>query len=186
MALNPVDKLLAGYLGFITLLIVARGDAFTVAGASMLGMHALFAVLLVLFTRLEPTDTVGVFCHDLYPLVMLLPFYAEIGLLNPPPGDPGVLAHDALIQRVEAAVFGGQVSYTWIRNAPSTFWSALLHFAYFMYYPIVLLGPLVLWGRGRRRGARHVVLAMMLAFVFCYLWFVLYPVAGPVKLQRAG
>lgn len=179
MALNAVDKLLAGYLAFVSVLIVARGDALTVNGLAMLAMHAQFGILLWLFTRLRPGDRVGAFMHDLYPLVMLLPFYAEIGLLNPAPGDPGVMAHDALIQRFEAAVFGGQISYTWIREAPSVWWSAVLHFAYFSYYPIVLLGPLVVWLRGSRAGARQVILAMMTTFVVCYLWFILYPVGGP-------
>lgn len=179
MALNPVDKLLAGYLGFVSLLIVVRGDAFTIEGASMLAMHALFAVLLFLFTRLEPGNRLGTLCHDLYPIAMLLPLYAEIGLLNPPPGDAGVLAHDSIIQGWEATVFGSQVSYTWIRNAPSVFWSGVLHFAYFSYYAIILLGPVAVWLRGFRDDARHVVLAMTTTFVFCYLWFVLFPVAGP-------
>lgn len=179
MALNRVDKLIAGYLGFVTLVIVVRGVAVTADGLAMLAMHAQFGLLLFLFTRLGPEDRVGAFCHDLYPVMMLLPLYAEIGMLNPAPGDPGVLAHDAVIQGWEAAVFGGQISYTWIRTAPSVAWSTILHLAYFSYYLIVLLGPLSVWLRGAHADARRVLYAMMTAFVVCYLWFILYPVAGP-------
>ena len=46
MALTAVDKLLAGYLGFLTLLIVARGPFADSANGWMLLMHALFGVRL--------------------------------------------------------------------------------------------------------------------------------------------
>jgi membrane-associated phospholipid phosphatase len=71
------------------------------------------------------------------------------------------------------------VSYEWIRRAPSVFWSGLLHLAYFAYYVVVVLAPLLLGFRGRRDGARRVLYSTMVAFVICYVWFVLYPVAGP-------
>jgi membrane-associated phospholipid phosphatase len=59
------------------------------------------------------------------------------------------------------------------------FWSGLLHLAYFAYYVVVVLAPLLLAFRGRRDGARRVMYSTMVAFVICYVWFVLYPVAGP-------
>jgi len=179
MALRPVDRLLAGYLGFVTVVIAIRGPLSHPAYPWLLAMHGLFGIFLYLTTRLRDSDRVGRALHDLYPLVMLLPLYTEIGLLNPPVGDPGVLGHDAVIQQIEALVFGGQISYTWIRTAPSVFWSGLLHLAYFSYYPIVLFGPLLVWMRGNRAGARTILLSTMVAFTICYGWFVLYPVAGP-------
>ncbi len=50
---------------------------------------------------------------------------------------------------------------------------------YLSYFPILVFGPLVLWLRGNRDGARRTVLHTMIAFVPCYLAFVLFPVAGP-------
>jgi membrane-associated phospholipid phosphatase len=58
------------------------------------------------------------------------------------------------------------------------FWSGLLHLAYFAYYS-VLVAPILLGLTGRRDGARRVMFTTMVAFVICYVWFVLYPVAGP-------
>ena len=179
MALTAVDKLLAGYLGFVTLLIVSRGPFSDTANGWMLLMHALFGVMLYLFTRLRKTDRLGQAIHVLYPVIMLLPFYSEIGLLNAQIAPETVYAHDAVIQSWETLIFRGQVSFSWIRDHPSVFWSGVLHLAYFSYYPIVILGPVLLVLRRRRADARAVVFATMMAFVACYLFFVLYPVAGP-------
>ena len=179
MALKPVDKLLLGYVAFVTLLIVFRGAFEHTGNAWMLTMHALFGVMLYLFTRLQATNRVGVALHVLYPIVMLLPLYGQIGLLNAPLGADAIFAHDAVIQRWERAVFGSQISFTWIRSKPSVFWSGVLHLAYFAYYPIVTLGPVLLVLRSRPNAARTVMLATMVAYVVCYVIFALYPVAGP-------
>ena len=179
MALKSVDKLIAAYLGFVTLVIVLRGPLGDAAVAWMLGMHVLFGVMLYLYTRLHETDRVGRTLHTLYPLVMLLPLYTQIGLLNAPLGTDTILAHDVVIQGWEDAVFGSQISYTWIRKYPSVFWSGLLHLAYFSYYPLVTLGPPLLLLKGRHGDASAVVLATIVAYLVCFVTFVAYPVAGP-------
>ena len=87
--------------------------------------------------------------------------------------------HDALVQRWELALFGTQASVTWWQSAPSRFWSTVLHAAYFSYYLIVLLPALYFVGRGKTEAVRHFVLSVMAVFVFCYLVFIFFPVAGP-------
>jgi len=177
--LRPVDRLLAGYVVFLTALIVWRGPFSDPAYPWLLVMHGLIAVLLWLFTKLKADDTLGNGVHDLYPILLLFPFYAEIGFLNRGLGEAAVYANDAVVQAWETTLFGGQISYLWIREYPSVFWSGLLHLAYVWYYPIIIAGPILLVARGMRRQGRTVVLATMIAFVVCYVWFVLYPVAGP-------
>jgi hypothetical protein len=179
VALTPVDRLLGGYVAFVTLWVIARGMLASPAGWWMLGMHALFALLLWLFTRLRPEHRLGTTIHTLYPLFLLLAFYGEFALTSAARPDGAVLENDALIQRWEAALFGGQVSYDWIRRSPSAFWSGLLHAAYFAFYLTVWLGPILLVVRGNRRGAMDVVFRTMVAFVPCYVMFLVYPVAGP-------
>lgn len=176
--LYPSDALIAGYLLFVTVVIVVRGG---IGGQDwwLLAAHALFGVLLVLLARLRLEDGLGQFLRDLYPLLLLVGFYAEIGVLSEGLGREAIFAHDAVVQRWEAAIFGGQPSYEWIRSAPSVFWSGVLHLAYTFYYLIVFLGPFLLWVRGRHAAARQVVFATMVAFVVCYVAFILYPVAGP-------
>lgn len=178
LALTPTDRLLAAYFGIVTLVLVARGP-FTDGRPWLLLAHALFGVLLLLFTRLDVRHRTGHLFHMYYPLLFLAALYAEIGVLNGGLGLERILAHDQVVQRWETALFGGQISYTWIRQAPSVFWSGLFHLAYLAYYPIILLTAPLLALVGRPDAARRVIFAMMAAFVTCYLVFVLYPVAGP-------
>lgn len=179
MALRPVDRLLLCYLGFVTVVILARGATVASGTAFLLVMHGLVAALILLSARHAPQATLTRFLHDFYPLILLLPFYAEFGVLNGQLGWDRVWPHDRIIQAWEAAIFGGQLSYEWIRRAPSVFWSGVFHLAYFAYYPIVILGPIVLALRGRRDAAHRVILVTMVAFVVCYVGFILFPVAGP-------
>jgi membrane-associated phospholipid phosphatase len=175
---NLVDKLLLGWIGFITVVVVLRIGPDPVTGWLVLA-HGLFVLLIVLFTRLRPGRTIGNAVHDLYPLLLLGGFYTELGILAEVFGFEAVLAHDSIIQAWEAAVFAGQPSYDWIRTQPSVFWSGLLHTAYLSYYPIIYVPPVLLVLAGRRSAARQVLLATMTAFVLCYVVFALFPVAGP-------
>jgi membrane-associated phospholipid phosphatase len=181
LALRPSDRLLLGYFAFVSLVVVWR----LVAGSGgveswwLLAMHGLFLALVLLCARLPETAQAGRWIHDLVPLIMLGPIYAEIGLLNDRLPLGAILRNDAVVQSWEAALFGGQPSRDWIRQAPSVFWSGVLHLAYFAYYPILIGGPLALALRGKRAEARHVMFAMLTAFVPCYVAFILFPVAGP-------
>ena len=179
--MRAVDRLLLAYLAFVSLvagwrLVVGTGGPELWA---LLAMHGLFVALIALCARLPAGARAGPWLHDFYPLIIIGALYAEIGILNDQVPRATIFQHDAMIQRWEAALFGLQPSRDWIRNAPSVFWSGLLHLAYFAYYPIVLFGPLALALRGQRDEARRVILLMMSAFVLCYVVFILYPVAGP-------
>jgi membrane-associated phospholipid phosphatase len=178
LALRSVDRLLLAYVGFVTIVILVRGSLVASGTIWLLGMHALFATLLVLCAGPGRERPFARLAHDFYPLIMLPPFYGEFGVLNAQVGWDRVMANDAIVQAWEAGIFGGQVSYLWIRRSPSVFWSTVLHLAYLAYY-LVLLAPVLLALRGQRQGARNVLHAAMVAFVICYVTFVLFPVAGP-------
>lgn len=179
--MRAVDRLLLAYLAFVSLvagwrLVVGTGGPELWA---LLAMHGLFVALLALCAHLPAGARAGPWLHDFYPLIIIGALYAEIGILNDQVPRATIFQHDAMIQRWEAALFGLQPSRDWIRNAPSVFWSGLLHLAYFAYYPIILVGPIAVAMRGQRDAARRVILAMMTAYVPCYVIFILFPVAGP-------
>lgn len=178
--MRPVDKLLLAYVGFVTVILVTR-ESWSLSGHGLviLLMHGLLVLLVWLFTRLDERHRLGRLLHDFYPLLMLLPFYGTLDLLNGQLEWSAVLEHDAVIQRWEALIFGGQPSYQWIRSSPSTFWSGVLHLSYSSYYAIILGGPILLTLGGQRPRVRSVVFSTMLAFIACYVVFLLYPVAGP-------
>ncbi len=177
--LRPVDRLLLGYLAFVSAVIVVRGDLLASGTLWLLVMHLLFGTLLWLCAGPGRHLPFAKLVHDFYPLIMLLPLYGEFGVLSAQLGREAVLAHDRVVQAWEARFFGGQPAYEWIRRAPSPFWSGLLHLAYFAYYLVIVSGPVLLALRGASEAARRVLLATMIAFVGCYVVFVLYPVAGP-------
>jgi hypothetical protein len=179
MALNTTDKLLAGYLTFVSIMLIPRGMLSNSIGWWLLVMNVLFGVMLYLFTRVPSGNRVGETLHTLYPLLLLIPFYWQIGAFGLAYGMDRAADHDTVIQAWEAAIFRGQISYQWIRQYPSVFWSAVLHLAYFAYYVVIVLGPVLLVMRGRRDAAQRVLLSMMIAFVICYVVFIIYPVGGP-------
>lgn len=177
--MRPIDKLIAVYLVFVTALLVVRGQLDEPVTWLLFTMHALVALLMYLFTRLDPHDKVGQVIRDLYPLLLLPVLYSELGIINLQLGATSTFARDQLVQEWEAALFGAQISYEWIRSSPSVFWSGLLHLAYLGYYPIILVGPIVLVARGEADRGRRVLLATMIAFIACYVVFALFPVSGP-------
>jgi membrane-associated phospholipid phosphatase len=178
MALTRIDRVIAVYLLFVTVVIVVRGP-FHGPFPWLLTTHALVFLLLWLFTRAPADARVGRVLHTLYPLLLLMPLYTEVGMLNVQLGVAHVLAHDAIVQRWEQAIFGTQIAYTWIRTYPSVFWSGLLHLDYMSYYPIIFLGPVLLVAQGRHDAARRVLLTTMVAYLVCFAVFIVFPVAGP-------
>lgn len=171
--LLPVDRVLLGYLAIVTVVAIVRAPGHRELWW-LLPAHALFLALVILLRR-QPLGPFGRALGEIYPLLLLVGLYAEIGILN----SGGVRVHDALVQRWEMALFGAQVSSEWWRSAPSRFWSTVLHAAYFSYYLIVTVPPIVFLSRGRVEEARHFVLVVMTTFVSCYLVFLFFPVAGP-------
>ena len=172
--LRPVDLLLLGYLGVISL-VAAERTARLPGCWWLLVAHALFVVLLVLITR-PGLGPAGRAVREIYPLLLLVGLYSELDVLN---GAGAVPVYDALVQRWELAVFGSQVSVEWWRTMPSRFWSALLHGAYFAYY-LILVSPAFFFAwRRDLESLRRYILAVMTTFVVCYLVFIFFPVAGP-------
>ena len=173
-ALRPVDLLLLGYLSIVS--VVAAVRAPTQPGCWWLLLaHGLFVVLLVLFAR-PGLGPLGRALREIYPLLLLVGLYAELDVLNGPGSRP---VYDAVVQQWEMALFGTQVAMTWWQSAPSRFWSALLHAAYFSYYFIILTPALYFAVRRDLVAVRHFVLVVMTVFVLCYLAFIFFPVAGP-------
>ena len=174
LRLRPVDLLLLGYLGVVSVVAAGRLDRVPECWWLLLA-HALFVVLLVLLTR-PNLGTFGRAIREVYPLLLLVGLYSELDVLN---GSASVPVHDALVQHWELAVFGAQVSAEWWQRMPSRFWSAVLHAAYFSYY-VILVTPAFFFALRRDLGSlRHFVLVVMTTFVVCYLIFIFFPVAGP-------
>ena len=172
--LRAVDRLLLGYLAIVSAVVLVRAPAQPSCWWLLLA-HGLFVLFLALITRPNLGRTVTTL-REIYPLLLLAGLYAELDVLN---GWGTVPVHDALLQRWEVALLGTQASITWWQSAPSRFWSAVLHAAYFSYYLIILIPALYFLWRRDTEAVRHFVLVVMTVFVLCYLVFIFFPVAGP-------
>ena len=171
--LRAVDLLLLAYLSVVSVVAALR-----VPGRPgcwwLLVAHALFVVLLFLITR-PGLGPLGRTIREIYPLLLLPALYTELDILN----SGSIPIHDALVQRWELLLFGGQISREWWQVAPSRFWSIVFHAAYLSYYLIISAPALYFAWRGDLQAVRRFVLVVMTTFVLCYLFFIFFPVAGP-------
>jgi membrane-associated phospholipid phosphatase len=180
MALNPArpswrltDRLLAFYGCFVAVVALTRIDR--PAMGLVLAAHLALPLLAWLAVR-GATTPVGRVLHACYPVLLLPALYSAIDILNGF-GSRGVF--DVPIQSLELALFGGQPSRDWWRQHPDAFWSTVLHAAYFVYYVIVPV-PLILFLVRRQAAVLTRYLDGVIAtFLFCYVWYILVPVAGP-------
>lgn len=171
--LLPVDIVLLGYLGVVTAVAVHRASIQPGCWWLVLA-NGLAAMLIVLMSQ-AGLGRAGRALREIYPLLLLVGLYGQLDVLN-----RGVVRpHDALVQQWELALFGRQVSRTWWQDAPSRFWSTVLHAAYFSYYFIITVPAAFFLWRGDLASVRRFVLAVMTTFVLCYLAFLFFPVAGP-------
>lgn len=109
----------------------------------------------------------------LLPLIFVPVLYAQVGsLVN------GVPVHDASVLAIEHRWFG-EPARTWSRLYPSPLLSIPLHIGYLSYYLIIYLPPLRLVLRRDQRALNETILALLLAFIASFVWFVLWPVEGP-------
>lgn len=174
--MRPVDVITVIYLGgmLIPLLLSA-----SVPGAAFLaGVHAAGIAALIGARRLGLHRTrIGDWVLALYPLPLFGLFYSEVGVVIE--WVHGGLMHDAAIQGLEAAVFGGQPARELYLDFPSRILGDYLHLGYTSYYllPPTLVG--VLWFRRPREEYDLAIATVALSFYVCFAIFVLYPVAGP-------
>ena len=117
---------------------------------------------------------------DWYPLLLVPLLYAELPILNGAIWDGQFF--DGMVQRWEAAVFGGQPARTLWVDLPALWLSELLHAAYLSYFLVLYIFPLIVYLRRPRAVFHRVVFAMLFAFVLHYAVFVYFPVKGPYFL----
>jgi membrane-associated phospholipid phosphatase len=159
-----------GYL-LLTLPLLARGEP-SVGRAVAALAHGTAMLCLYWATRATTRRNV---LADWLPLALVPLLYAELPYLMA----PGASYHDAVVQRWEAALFGGQPARALAAAAPAPALSELLHLGYLSYYAIIYAPPLAFYFAGRRHAFGRAVLAAMACYAACFLAFALFPVQGP-------
>ncbi len=171
-AMRVAGTVLAAYLGATLWPMMLYRERSGSTGPLLVHAAALLAALVVVVARRPEIRPV----RDLLPLLLGPFLYVELRWLIPGLGHQH---SDALVQRWEHALFGGNPSATWAPAMPWRMMSELLHLAYASYYLLVLVPPIALYVRGRRDAFSATMLAFTLVYAVCFATYVLFPVDGP-------
>jgi PAP2 superfamily len=115
--------------------------------------------------------------RELYPLVGLCLFWAELGIRYP---WVNTGPNDRLLTGVELALFGYQPSLAWMQLLPIA--GPLMHGWYATYYLVLAGIPLLVLASRRREAIRSLVLRMSLTYFGCFLIYAVFPALGPDEL----
>lgn len=151
----------------------------TTTPAWLLLAHGLILLLVVLAAEARHRSGPGrSMLAEWYPLFLLTAVYASIGLVNGPRESLG-LSHDQMVLHLEGKLFGPwPVDRLGGQDGPS-FVTWALGISYLAFFPMVIAAPLVLWLQGKVEHSRRAIFGISLVFFTCYLFFLLFPVAGP-------
>jgi membrane-associated phospholipid phosphatase len=173
---RPVDVLTLVYLGVTACLMVAFQANLDAWGALLLG-HILLALLLLRSVAMgPPKNPVLRVIRDLYPLLSMAVFYAELALLTQL---SGAGLHDVAVVAWEEWLFGGQPSQTLYKQWDSWILSQYLHTAYFAYYLVPASLIFTLYFQKRWNAFQESLTTLTLVFLTCCMIYIVYPVTGP-------
>lgn len=168
------DVLLAAYLLVTAVLALAAGSR----DGIVLGLvHGAAAAAVVVLAR-RPLPRAGIlrFFRVAYPLLLMPVLYAELRVLDQ------LLFHgffDSTVQVWEQALFGTQLSVAAARDLPYDWLSVVLHLGYVSYYLVVPTAAIAAYLTGGARALERATTTISLGFFICYLFFAVFPVAGP-------
>ncbi|HKQ19315.1 MAG TPA: phosphatase PAP2 family protein [Candidatus Eisenbacteria bacterium] len=174
---RPVDWMLGGYnalAAVIWLFALGRRQA----ASWIVAAHALGALAPWAAPAMDRgTSRVLRAAREAYPLLLLYPFYAEVGLFHAAMGAAG---HDASVLAWDRALF----SVNWHRACelamPAAWLREAMHASYFSYYLLIALPPIVAALLRRWPAFRAISFRMMLTYVVCYAIYFAYPAFGPM------
>jgi membrane-associated phospholipid phosphatase len=172
-----IDKIIIAYASIVVVVALTRLDVSSGNWGVALG-HFLMLPLAWLVRRPGLGKT-GRILGDIYPIFLLMPLYGALDVLQGPHSLP---VNDSIVLGWEQAIFGELKSEVWWQRYPYPWLSTIMHGAYWGYYLIVPTPILYFAFRGERHAARRAILLEMGTFLFCYLWFLFFPVAGPYHI----
>ena len=169
-----IDTVTLGYFGLNTLLLAHPNRPAN--WPLLLLAHMVYLVGAPLAIRFSTRHPVIRFFREWYPLLGILFMYNEIQFLNRILTDR---FFDPWVIGWEKTIFGRQLATDFRRWIPWKPFGEMMHFGYFSYYfhlPTLLLP---LWLLGRRREFRIAMGVVAGTYIFCYLWYIFFPVTGP-------
>ena len=115
--------------------------------------------------------------REAYPLLLLYPLYAEVGLFHAAMGSAG---HDATVLAWDRTLFSTNWHRVLASAMPAAWLREAMYGTYFSYYLLIALPPLAAALARRWDAFRAISFRMMLTYVVCYAIYFAYPAFGPM------
>jgi len=173
---RPVDWVLAIYNAVAG---AAWLPALGISGSAgwIVSAHTLGVLLPMALGTIDRSSSRAVrILREAYPLLLLYPFFAEVGLLHQALGSVG---HDGVVAAWDAALFPGAWHRTWAAAAPGAWMREAMHALYVSYYLLIAGPPLAAVLLRNGNAFRDISYRMMLTYTACYAVYLFFPVLGP-------
>ncbi|HET9251631.1 MAG TPA: phosphatase PAP2 family protein [Candidatus Eisenbacteria bacterium] len=175
MALRPVDLVIAAYNAVLALVWLSLWSKTPVAPWVSVA-HGAAAILPWALRGIPRVPSAVRALSVTYPIAALAIFWTELGRVQ---ALRGARPLDATVERLDLALFGVHWHEVWMTSMPQAWMSEIMHFGYFLYYLVLVIPPVaILFARGRD-AFRSVALAVMVTYLSCFLFYIVFPVYGP-------
>lgn len=126
-------------------------------------------------------SVVGQFLHDWYPLGMFIVCFEEVSRLSfmvrDGWQDRTILAFESRLSTIPPTAWLGRHGTWWVTE--------ILEIGYLSYFVLLMIVGGVFYARSHKRSFRQVMDASVLAYLICYVVFILFPTEGPAHTLAA-
>ncbi len=140
-----------------------------------LAMHLVVLWIVALLALRSERSATARFLHDWYPLALFIVCFEETARLSFLVVDTW---RDPYILRFEARAFPTAPT-VWLNSFASRGFTELMEVGYFSYFVLLMIVGGALYNRPGKREFRQVITASVLAYMVCYVFFILFPTEGP-------
>jgi membrane-associated phospholipid phosphatase len=172
--LNTVDRLY--FIWFIALSVaVAFRHQYVFGWTGYLALHAGLVLGIGVLAWGAMRDRSAAFAHDWYPLLLFIVSFEEVARLS-----FLFVNHwqDDYLLRFEARLFAVPPT-TWFSQYHSRALTELVNVGYFGYFLLLIVVGAALYPRREKRPFHQVMIASVLAYLLCYVAFLMFPTEGP-------
>lgn len=145
------------------------------AWQSYLMVHVIALWIVALLALGSEHSATARFLHDWYPLAFFIVCFEEVARLSflvvDSWRDPSILCFEAWAFPTAPTV--------WLNGFASRGFTELMEVGYFSYFVLLMIVGGALYNRPGKREFRQVMTASVLAYMVCYVFFILFPTEGP-------
>lgn len=172
--MNFSDRALLVFFMSVSSLIGFRAYRVSEWG-KLFAVNGICLVVIALLVAMRERSRVWRFLHDWYPMAMFIVCFEEVSRLSFVIRDEW---QDHLLLKLEAQWFSVPPT-VWLGQHGSAFLTEILEVGYFSYFVLLILVGGMLYPWKDRRPFRRVMDATVLAYVTCYVIFIVFPTEGP-------